>query len=328
MKKNVIALAVAAAAVATGANAATVYDNDGTELKVGGRAEFRGDFIGTGGSEIDGTMANKSRFRLNLGGSTEISNNLSAFGFYEAEQGVYSSNDNSIGEADDDDDGDNPFTQRYLFAGLKGDFGAVSFGRQDTAAVIISQMSDVTTFTGAQKEFTNFGNEQVNNTILYAGQFDALEVKASLVLGEADDEDGYGVAAIYTLPMGLALGLGYSGGDNGPDVSPEAFIGGISYTLDGLYVAATYTTGDDSASEAEFDGMEFAASYNFGNGFTLLGAYQKTEVDDVDQSDFFEVTGDYAFTSNVNAYLAYLYNNIDNKAADEDTLRFGMKYTF
>ncbi|MBY7730575.1 porin [Vibrio bathopelagicus] len=327
--KTLIALAVAAT-VSAGANAANVYSQDGTELNVGGRAEFRGDFIGNGGEEVEGTMANNSRFRLNVGGTTEINESLSGFGFYEAEQTVNSSSDN---------DANDTFKQRYMFAGLQGEFGAVSFGRQDTAAVQISQMSDVTTFTGAQKEFISAGNEQINNTILYTGEFDALTVKASLVAGEKKDTDSYGVSAIYTLPMGLGFGLGYSAGDNGENLgSGDAIIAGVNYTLDSLYLAGTYTTGEaDDKLNSDFNGMEFAATYGFGNGFTLMGAYQKTEVDNLlgqssDQSDFFEITGDYAFNNNMNAYVAYMLNNMDestNGAKDaEDTLRLGLKYSF
>ncbi|MDE1328708.1 porin [Vibrio aestuarianus] len=336
MNKTLIALAVSAAAVATGVNAANVYSQDGTELNVGGRAEFRGDFNGTdSGEEIEGTMSNKSRFRLNVGGTTKINESLSGFGFYEAEQKVANSTDAS-------DKTDN-FEQRYMFAGLKGDFGAVSFGRQDTAAVQISQMSDVTTFTGTQKTFISAGNEQINNTILYTGEFvDGLNFKANYVAGEDKDTDSYGVSAIYTLPMGLGFGLGYSAGDNGEGQgSGNAIIAGVNYTLDSLYLAGTYTTGEiDDKTDSDFNGMEFAAKYGFGNGFTLMGAYQKSEIDEngqsKDKSDFFEITGDYAFNKNINAYVSYLFNNIDTDnlateadfKGDEDTVRLGLMYAF
>ncbi|MCK6262400.1 porin [Vibrio sp. ZSDE26] len=329
MKKTLIALAVVAAAGTTGAHAANVYSQDGTDLNIGGRAEFRGDFIGNSGKEIEGTMANKSRFRLNVGGSTQISDTLSGFGFYEGEQGVKSSGDN---EANDS------FKQRYMYAGLKGDFGSVSFGRQDTAAVQISQMSDVTTFTGAQKEFIDAGNEQINNTIAYSGNFDALSLKASYIAGDAKDTDGYGISAIYTLPMGLGFGLGYSGGDNGDGAgSSNAIIAGVNYTLDSLYLGATYTTGDDDdKANIEFDGVELAAVYGFGNGFAVKGAYQKTDYEaasvTTNNSDFFEITGDYSFNKSINAYVAYMLNNMDESSVGakdaEDTLRLGLKYSF
>lgn len=166
MKKTLITLALAS--MATTASAANVYSQNGSELNIGGRAEFRGDFNGsesinkdTGDNKIEGTMENKSRFRLNVGGSTEINDNLTGYGFYEAEQTVNSSSDNNQ---------ETNFKQRYMYAGLKGNWGALSFGRQNTAGVQISDMSDIATFTGAQKSFISSGDEQVNNTIAYGVQ--------------------------------------------------------------------------------------------------------------------------------------------------------------
>ncbi|MGR5543496.1 porin, partial [Vibrio campbellii] len=60
---------------------------------------------------------------------------------------------------------------------------------------------------------------------------------------------------------------------------------------------------------------ELAAVYGFNNGFSIIGAYQNTEVKEngtkYTKSDFFEITGDYAFNKNINAYVSYLINNAD-----------------
>ncbi|WP_299690795.1 porin [uncultured Vibrio sp.] len=334
MKKAVLASAVVAALVSGSSLAATVYSSDGTELKIGGRAEFRGDFIGSGGEEIEGTMENKSRFRLNVGGTTEITSDLSGFGFYEAEQGVNSS-------ADDDETTN--FKQRYMYAGFSGDFGAVSVGRQDTAAVQISDMSDVTIYSGDQKAFINAGNEQINNTFVYAYDADAFTVKASFIAGEEKDTDGYGVSGVYTLPMGLGFGLGYSSNDNGTgNGSASAVIAGINYKMDALYLAATYTTGDlDDKANTEFSGVEVAAKYKFTKQFELAALYQKLEEDVTenvteDTADFFELSGTYKFNKSIRAYLAYQFNNLDEVKdtttgllkEGEDSLRLGIRYDF
>ena len=334
MKKAVLASAVVAALVSGSSLAATVYSSDGTELKIGGRAEFRGDFIGSGGAEIDGSMKNKSRVRLNVGGNTEINDSLSGFGFYEAEQSVNSSADN--------DETDN-FKQRYMYAGFEGGFGAVSVGRQDTAAAQISEMSDVTIFSGDQKAFINAGDEQVNNTFVYAYDADALSLKGSLIAGEDKDTNGYGVSGIYTLPMGLGFGLGYSGNDNGAgNGSATAVIAGINYKLDALYLGATYTMGDlDDKANTEFSGVEVAAKYKLTSQFELAALYQKQEEDasqnvTVDTADFFELTGTYKFNKSIRTYIAYQLNNLDEvkdattglTTQGEDTLRLGVRYDF
>ncbi|EEY99859.1 outer membrane protein [Vibrio sp. RC586] len=86
MKKTAMAVAVLSAVVSGSTLAATVYDAEGTSLNVGGRLEFRGDFGGANisGKEIEGSMQNKSRMRLNIAGETELSSSLKGFGFWEA----------------------------------------------------------------------------------------------------------------------------------------------------------------------------------------------------------------------------------------------------
>lgn len=89
-------------------------------------------------------MLNKSRVRLNVAGETDIGAGMKGFGFWEAEQGVKSSAGTSTEQ-------ETTFKQRHMYVGMKGDFGSLSFGRQNTAGVQISDMSDIGTFTGDQK---------------------------------------------------------------------------------------------------------------------------------------------------------------------------------
>ncbi|MBY7894891.1 porin [Vibrio fluvialis] len=330
MKQAAVATAIFAALVSGSAMAATVYDSEGTSLKVGGRLEFRGDFGGAdiSGKEIEGTMRNKSRMRLNVAGETELNDGLKGFGFWEAEQSVKSSADN---------DANTTFKQRYMFAGMKGNFGAVSFGRQNTAGVQISDMSDIGTFTGDQKAFINSGNEQINNTFLYAYDLDSFKLKASYIAGEEKDTDGYGLSAIYSAPFGLDVGLGYSANDNGTGSgSANQLIAGLGYSLDAFYIGTTYTKGDiDDKTNEEFDGVEVSAQYKFTKEFRMIAAYQnrQTEVSGTktDKSDFFELTGRYDFNKNFRSYVAYMLNNLDDDKVGykvEDTIRLGLRYDF
>ncbi|MGY3572689.1 porin [Vibrio paucivorans] len=333
MKQAAIATAILSALVSGSSLAASVYSNDGTDLSIGGRAEFRGDFGGDdSGNEIDGTMKNKSRVRLNVKGSTEISESLKGFAKYEAEQSVTSSGDN---EKTDN------FKQRYMFAGLKGDFGAFSVGKQDTAGVQISNMSDISTYSGDQKAFINAGDEQANNAFVYQYATEQLNLQASFIAAEAKDENGFGVSGTYFLPMGLGLGLGYATNDNGEGAgSANQIIGGVSYELDALYLGATYTMGDlDDKAKTEFNGLEIAGHYKFTSQFRLIAAYQKQEEEDksssttTNLSDFFELTGRYDFNKSIRGYVSYKLNNLDKEDIGQsydakDSIRLGLRYNF
>ncbi len=350
MNEAILASAVLTALTSATTLAAEVYSKDGTSLSIGGRAEFRGDFIGNGGEKIEGSMANKSRFRLNVGGKTQITDDLTGFGFYEAEQGVNSSGDNS--PADN-------LKQRYMYAGIGTQFGDISFGRQDTAGVQISQMSDDgQIWTGGQKTFINAGNEQINNAIVYSNVFsDVLSVKASAIAAQEKNQNGYGLSGIYATPFGLDVGLGYAMNDVANDDfrnvvdsgSANQLIGGLSYSIASLTLGGTYTQGRydfDNSSDVDFNGVELSGTYKFDNGFRIMAAYAKAQYEGkgvgeskYDKDDFFELTGQYHFNKSLRTYLSYKidnrskgdYSNIDNAkiAYDvENTLRLGLRYDF
>lgn len=350
MKKAVLASAVVSALMSGMVGAAEVYNSEGTSLDVGGRMEFRGDFGGDdSGKKIDGSMKNKSRARLSIKGKTEISENLTGFGKYEVEHAV----NDSAGK----DDGTNVavsdktnFKQRYMFAGLDTQFGAVSFGKQDTAGVIISQMSDNgQIYTGIQKEFINAGNEQINNVVKYSGEFmDSLTVEASAILGSGKNEDGVGVAAKYQMPFGLSVGLGYAQNGNGQDANnidngtAKQTIAGLGYAIGALELGATYTQGKlDDKKDTDFKGTELSAAYGVTDAFSLLASYQNTEKDSAnansgkEKTNFYELTGQYKFNSNLRTYVAFKLNNLKkgesaklNDVDAEHSMRLGIRYDF
>ncbi|MEZ8101135.1 porin [Vibrio bivalvicida] len=331
MKKAVAASAVFAALVSGSSLAATVYKADGTELKVGGRVEFRGDFIGTSkGAEIKGTMDDSTRARLNLKGKSEITEGMSAFGVYEAEQ----------------DTGKDEFENRYMYAGLDFDGHALSFGRQDMAAVIVSDLTDITEFSGVQ-QVINSASDKEDSVIAYRGAFDAFQLEATYQANSDEDTDGYGISGLYSAPFGLDFGLAFSGADLGKGLGSQSqILGGLGYTLESLYLAATYSVGDldDKATgttDKEFKALEVAAQYKFTKQFSAAVLYtnQENEAADgtkADKTDGVEVVGYYKFNGNFRTYVSYFSNGIKSTDADadgfkdtgEDTLRLGVRYDF
>ena len=330
MKKAVLASAVVAALISGSSLAATVYSSDGTELKIGGRAEFRGDFIGSGGAEVEGSMKDKTRFRLNLGGKTELTDTVTAFGFYEAEQST----------------GDSEFKNRYMYAGVDFDGQALSVGRQDMASVIVSDFTDITEFSGVQ-QVIDAASDKEDSVIAYRGGFDALQLEATYQANSEKDSDGYGISGVYSLPFGLDLGLAYSGEDLGAgNGSADQILAGLAYSLDNLYLAATYSAGDlnDKAvliQDESFTAMEFAAQYKFTSQISaaVVYTYQENEAANgstADSVDGIELAGYYKLNSNFRTYLAYYINGLDEvkdvttglTTQGEDTLRLGVRYDF
>ncbi len=219
MKKTLLATAILTGLVSATAGAATVYDKDGTSLKVGGRAEVRGLFS----DSVDGTMEDKSRARINFKGQTQITEDLTGFGVmeYEIKSGA------------------SEVSNRYLYAGLSTAAGDFSYGRQDTANVQVSDLTDIASEHSGIQQYIDSASDKENNTFLYAGEFAGLLVQANFIASEEEDQDAFGISTLYSTDAGVDLGVAYSDQD---EENQASF--GVAYTLNDLYLAATYAMGD------------------------------------------------------------------------------------
>jgi outer membrane porin protein LC len=321
MKKTLLATAIVSALVSATAGAATVYDQDGTTFKVGGRAEVRGLFS----DSVDGTMEDASRARINFSGETQISENLTGFGFmeYEIKSGA------------------SEVKNRYLFAGIGTQIGDFSYGKQNTAGVQISDFTDIASNHSGQQQVIGSASDKQDNTFLYSGTFaDALTVQANYIANgvqELDkegnvqkaDEDAFGISAAYAFDFGLDLGASYSDQD---ERNQATF--GAAYTWNNLYVAATYATGEIQATD--FTSLEVAAQYKFTKEFRLIGiiGMQDAETKNVsiDTLDFYALEAQYRFNQSIRTFASYKLNNLDEKemgkARSADELMVGLRYNF
>ncbi len=303
MKKSAIASAVLSALISGSALAANVYSADGTELSIGGRAEFRGDFT----DAVEGTMQDKSRARLNVKGSTQISDGLSAFGMYEAEH----------------ESGSQEFTNRYLYAGINTNNGNFSVGRQDMAAVLVTDMTDITEFSGVQ-QYIAAGSDKEDSVFAYSGNFDALKLEATYQASDAKDDDAFSVAGMYSLSGELDLGFAYSA----DDADASQVLAGLGYTSHNLYIGGTFSTGDKSKS-VKFTVYELSASYEIKSELSIAANYSFAEEEEAnitsDEVDQFELAAYYEFNSSFVAYTAYSFNQISGA---DDVLRLAVRYGF
>ena len=131
-----------------------------------------------------------------------------------------------------------------MYAGVDFDGQAISFGRQDMASVIVSDFTDISEFSGVQQVIDSASDKE-DGVFAYRGGFDALQLEATYKTNKEKDSDGYGISGVYSLPIGLDLGLTYAAEDLGAGAgSANQILAGVAYSLDNLYLAATYSTGD------------------------------------------------------------------------------------
>lgn len=327
MNKTLIALAVSAAAMTAGVNAGEIYNQDGTSLALGGRAEARL-------SLKDGKAEDASRVRINVLGKTQINDSLYGLGFYEGE---FTTADKG-GEVDK---GSNDLTNRYAFAGIGGDFGLVTYGKNDGALGVITDFTDIMAYHGNKAAYKLTVADRADNMLTYAGQFDDLAVKASYRFADRvegvnfgdNNQDGYSLSAIYAFAdTGFAVGAGYADQNKS-----DQWMLAASYAINDLYFAGTYVDGQDKSGVNKKDktGYELAAKYTMQQTvFTTSYNYleSKTSGQKTDEADSIAIDATYFFKPNFRSYISYNFNLLDSdkvgKVKAEDELALGLRYDF
>ncbi|CAK2496692.1 Outer membrane protein U [Vibrio crassostreae] len=348
MNKTMIALAVSAAALATGANASELYNQDGTSLEMGGRAEARL-------SMKDGNAQDNSRIRLNFLGQVEIQDGLYGVGFYEGE---FTTAENGKGT----DKNSDSLTNRYAYAGLGGTFGEVTYGKNDGALGVITDFTDIMAYHGNSAAMKINAADRADNMLSYQGQFQDLSVKASYRFadrtelkadgtpaGEGDavasysdnSADGYSLSGIYAIgETGVKLGAGYASQYSGNAAQDEYMLSG-SYTMGDLYFAGVFTDGQVAKNDGDYTGYEVAAAYTLGQT-VFSSTYNNAETNGETSADNIAVDATYYFKPNFRGYVSYNFNLISagdqfgtaggnlaaTSAQAEDELALGLRYDF
>ncbi|MFT6927865.1 MAG: outer membrane porin protein LC [Psychromonas sp.] len=305
MKKTLLATLILSSFVSGAVSAATVYDKEDTKLSIGGRAEVRALFS----DAVDGSMLDESRARINFEGETKISESLSGFAFmeYEIKPGEVAEN-------------------RYLFAGIGTEAGDFSYGRQDTASVQISDMTDIASYhSGLQQYIDSASDKESNNFVFANNSIQGLALKANYIANGSETEgdaaeDAFGLSALYSMDFGLDLGASYADQDQQNQVTL-----GAGYTFEDLYLAATYAMGS-VADNDDFTSVEVAAQYKFTKEFRMIAMYGTAEEDLAgDTEDYVALEGQYRFNKNLRTYASY---KLDNTDAGDDELVAGLRYNF
>lgn len=326
MKQAALTTAILASLCSGAVSAATVYEDDTHQVDVKGRAV--GMYYA---SDDDSEQGDQSYFRIGAAASTQVNEQLYGLMKYEIEFDAKS---------------DDNFDTRLGYAGLGGNWGEVTYGRQYGAYTLVSDFTDVLYEFGADASGTGtdrFGTGKSTGVLKYSGEFNGLILEAGYQLEndkvdntDGDDATAYGVAAKYALPMGINLGAAYNQGE-GQNDSDDAKMTALSvaYDANNIYAALLFTTGenwkkkDGSESDTDYEGYEAVLGYGFGNGFSVLGGYNFLEQDTggatEDQTDYYTVGAQYKFNKQLRTFAEYKIDNIDG---NEDVLAIALRYDF
>ncbi|MGO2131847.1 MAG: porin [Halomonas sp.] len=268
MKKTLLATAIAGALVASGAQAATLYDQDGTKLEVYGRIALG---IQGGGDKYDytynddGTVATKKKAngtefvnvysRFGLRGSQQITSDLTAFGNFELRPKM-----NEVNR-----DGQQV---RNSYLGLRSNaYGTIQAGNFDSFYLdAVSAPFDVYIDRGL--EFTGGSHDARGNSLGY-------------ISPELSGFQVYLMGKHYT-GNGQIVDQGDKNETNGSKINTA---GGVVYNIDGLRLALGYAEAKDDRVVIAKEGLSNSqngeniyggtAAYDFTDNFSTRIGYEQ-----------------------------------------------------
>lgn len=306
MKKSLLALFVASLVSSTQVYSATVYDKDGTSLKIDGRIQsvlyHSPDEDKQKAGQSDNTLVNSARF--GIGGETK---------FHDFKVKAYSQWDMADGSKRT---GDNIKARDQYLQVSYGKFGSLKLGRFKGAMNYVTSVTDVFDDYSANAQSAN--DERNSGRIEYAYSNKGFDAKVGLLTSndeyklengysdhkKAAVENGASIALGYTfdlaLPLSVKAGYEFIGAQD--DKKYDA-LGFANYTTDldkvntaaasvtlgsidsGLYAALTVNNrtfsfrvkdGNDKADEDfKARGFEAVVGYTFESGIGLRAGYNQ-----------------------------------------------------
>lgn len=311
MKKSLLALAILTPVLS--ANAANVYDSNGTQLSVGGRVQsvfFSANSSKAG--EKDSSLVNSARF--NLSGQTKVNDFISALAFTEWD----------LADGHKKNVGDNIKSREQYVGAQFSKYGKLIAGKtfDSTRALSLStdtlETLDIYNDTGLNGDRRNgvVRYDYDNNNIFLSASFQIASDEQVIFGKKRDLESGYSLTAGYTFddvffgPLSIKAGYNYLKGQD-DDVSSNVYenstkLGnysildkadnyGLSVTLgslvDGPYIGAhayrqnsyfepvsVQNSGVESYKLRDLkhvrSGYELLGGYNFENGISVYAGYE------------------------------------------------------
>lgn len=269
MKKTIVALAVAAVA-ATSANAATVYNQDGTKVDVNGSVRLllkkekdeRGDLVDNGS-------------RVSFKASHDLGEGLSALAYAELRFSknvtvqVKDPQGTVVREYDVEKLGNNVHVKR-LYAGFAYEgLGTLTFGNQLTIGDDVG-VSDYTYFLGGINNLLSSGEKAIN---FKSAEFNGFTFGGAYVFSaDADkqaprDGRGFVVAGLYNRKMGdvgFALEAGYSQKyvTVAKQEKEKAFMVGAELSYAGLALGVDYAQSKVTNVDGKKRALEVGLNYD------------------------------------------------------------------
>lgn len=325
MKKTLLVTAILASLVPMAQASVNVYKNDVHQVDLYGRAY--GAYIYQDGKDKKSDGRSDTYFRTGFKASSNLTGNLSALAHIEMQ---FESRDNS--------DANSTSKTRLMYAGLKNDWGQLTFGRNYAADEIIADWADAgTTNYSGNPALGNLGR-QTNILKLEAKLLDdALNLVAHVQPESSDGGSGndsqssYSVGGVYGFDFGLELGATYTGvmTENygvGPDSDRSTFLTAVRYKLKGLTASIVGDVTDNDSGFNDWIAYELSLAYTL-DKLTGTFTYKQRDTDNISDNTVDQAAFGFAykFNSNFRLVTEYVIDGVDD---NEDQWHMAARYDF
>jgi predicted porin len=300
-----IALAVASSfTTPTFANEVTLYGK--ANLSVQSSDEGEGRF----------TEIKSNASRIGVKGGLALDNDLEVIYKAEFEVGLDGSEKNG-----------QSIWSRSQYIGLKGNFGEVLVGKNDT--VLKKSQGSVDLFNDLSGDIKHLfkGENRLGNTLTYySPSMNGWKLGVTYIASESNTgTDGLSLAAFYgdakLKKSNVYAALAHDQDVKGYDVTRFTF----STKLSGIVLGAMYQN-QQPADGNDMDGYLASAKYTV-DQITYKAQVQLADFDNGDTNKGFSIGADYKLAKQLKLYGFYTTLNFDS-AVDEDFLAVGIEYKF
>ncbi|MDX1727420.1 MAG: porin [Pseudoalteromonas tetraodonis] len=288
------------------------------EVDIYGKANVTVQSSDDGEGSFTEIKSNASRFGLK--GSEKITDGLEAV--YKFEFQV------DVSDADSKGDNDDNISARNQYVGLKGAYGQVVVGRNDTA--LKQSQGKLDLFNDLEGDIKNVfkGENRLGDSLTYTSKsYEGFKVLATFIAeDDVDADNGYSMAVTYgdsaLKKSAVYAAIAADSEVNGYDVVRATVQGKI----EDFRVGAMYQTQEKVDGSAEADGYLVNAAYLMGSN-TFKMQYQTMDFDDSDDKSAISVGVDHKLNKNLKIFGFYSSFDMDNNV-DQDYLGLGMEYKF
>ena len=289
MKKTILATAIL---LAGAANAAEVYNNEGTTVSLGG--SFRGNVVI---NDSDNVKFQDAGSRFDIKAVKDLEDGLKAFGQLEVKYN--GSNDDTL-------------YMQTAIVGLEHDvYGTATLGKQMGLNDDLV-MNDFSYENGIYNEDNDLFGSDSEDQLKYTKAFGGATVVVALM-----DQDTYAIGGTYEV-AGLTLGASYNIANDREDSAKvvtdnSTYIVGAQYSLDALTLGLQYQASE--IGNFDYSAYGLGAKYAFGQA-SVYGSYDILD-SDVKSGEGSELVigADYELVKDVKAYVEF-------NASDRDEVSF------